>query len=69
MQTGWDLGLGLEFKFTSHLSGFVEVRNYHWGAKSFSDYNYVNNRIFQTLDTVGIGLTYSFGALGFGASY
>ena len=71
MQTGWDLGVGLEWKFTNNISGFAEFRKYNWGSKSYSDYTYFNHTIDQTLDVIRIGLTYSFGgpAASVGASY
>jgi len=60
-QTGWDIGIGVEYKFTNNISGFAEFRKYNWGHKNFSDFTYVSHGIEQTLDVVRIGLTYSFG--------
>jgi outer membrane immunogenic protein len=62
-QTGWDIGGGVEYKFTNNISGFAEFRYYDWGSKHFSDFNYVYHKVDQTLATVRIGLTYSFGGL------
>jgi len=39
-QDGWDLGLGLEYKFTPNISGFAEFRKYNLGKKNFSDFYY-----------------------------
>ncbi len=61
MQTGWDLGAGLEWKFTNNISGFAEFRKYNWSSKSYSDYSYSNHKIDQTLDVIRFGLTYRFG--------
>jgi hypothetical protein len=58
-----DIGGGVEYKFTNNISRFAEFRYYDWGSKHFSDLNYVYHKVDQTLATVRIGLTYSFGGL------
>ena len=63
-QDGWDLGLGLEYKFTPNISGFAEFRKYNWGKKNFSDFYYPYHGVEQTLDVARVGVTYSFGGLG-----
>ena len=68
-QTGWDIGGGVEYKFTDKLSGFAEFRRYDWGKMHSSDALYFNSSMKQTLDVARIGLTYHFGGPSFGASY
>ncbi len=68
-QSGWDVGGGIAWRFTSNISGFAEFRKYDWGHKGFSDYYYPNHAIAQTLDVVRVGLTYNFGGPSFGAAY
>ena len=67
-QSGWDIGGGVEWKFTNNISAFAEFRKYDWGHKNFSDPTYPYHGIEQTLDVVRIGLTYCFGSPVFGAS-
>jgi opacity protein-like surface antigen len=68
-QTGWDIGVGVEYKFTDNLSGFAEFRKYNWGAKNAADNVFFANSIKQTLDVARVGLTYHLGGPFFGASY
>ena len=68
-QSGWDVGGGIEWKFTNNISGFAEFRKYNWGTKGYSDIYYPSHAIQQTLDVVRIGLTYNFGGPTFGAAF
>ena len=68
-QSGWDIGGGVAWMFTSNISGFAEFRKYDWGTKGFSDFYYPNHAIAQTLDVVRVGLSYNFGGPSFGAAY
>ena len=63
------IGGGVAWMFTSNISGFAEFRKYDWGTKGFSDFYYPNHAIAQTLDVVGVGLSYNFGGPSFGAAY
>jgi opacity protein-like surface antigen len=65
-QTGWDLGIGIEYAFARNLSVRVEFRKYNFGTSTYSNPSYVNwgsssNRDNQTLDVASVGLTYTFG--------
>lgn len=59
-QTGWDVGVGLAYKFTPNISTFVEFRRYDWGSENFNDYNFYSHSIKQTLDVGRAGITYQF---------
>lgn len=59
-QTGWDIGIGLAYKFTPNISVFIEGRAYSWGTESFNDYVFYSHRIKQTLDVTRVGVAYQF---------
>jgi outer membrane immunogenic protein len=62
-QTGFNIGIGVEYAFTNNLSGFADFRNFRMPSKWYGPIPALGpHSVTETLDTVRFGVKYKFGA-------